>query len=108
MAEHTESESDFDTCQQRTQRRVRDLRRAGVDARWIQVQGMRVGAPDADPRWQEIPPSARSHYVVKVDGVYHDLAPRQFWPHAPAELVERDYMRRWEREADVTDHVDQD
>jgi|688.fasta_scaffold154859_2 hypothetical protein len=94
---------DFDTCKARTMRCVLRWRAAGLDARWIQVAGMRVPAPDADRRWSVVLPAARVHYVVLVDGEYHDLASQQFWPDLPSPLVEREYMLRWERFYDITD-----
>jgi hypothetical protein len=66
---------DCDTCKERTMHCVLRWRAAGIDARWLQVAGMRVPAPDADPRWAVVPPKARLHYVVYADGEYHDLVP---------------------------------
>lgn len=79
------------------------LRAEGVDARWVQVAGLLAPAPLCDPRWRSVHPRVRVHYVMVVDGVVHDLAPRQFWPDAPCPLVNADYLDWWERHYDVTD-----
>jgi hypothetical protein len=96
---------DFDTCKERTMHCALRWRAAGVDARWIQVVGLRSPAPNADPRWSTVPEEVRIHYVVLVDGEYHDLSPRQFWPDAASPLVERDYLERWDRHYDITDSL---
>jgi hypothetical protein len=40
---------------------------------------------------------------MKIGDEYHDTTPHQFWPDAPHPLVEKDYMKRWGKEYDVTD-----
>lgn len=98
---------DFDTCKEVSRQEVLRLRAQGLDARWIQVAGLAVSAPDADERWNDVEPASRLHYVVKIDDEYHDLAPRQFWPDAPVPLIERDYLRRWDKAYDVTSGLKQ-
>lgn len=81
----------------------RFVRRRGLPSRIWRTVGMADG-PGVDPRWAEIPPSSRVHYVTEVCGVFVDWTRRQFDSTAACPAVygsldaacpDRDKERDW-------------
>lgn len=77
------------------------LRRRGIKAKLIHVQGVQRGCPwltSAHITWQEKPRSEWSHYVVSVGSVFIDVTGRQFDSKAehPRIYSARELDAHWE------------
>ncbi|KQP63098.1 hypothetical protein [Nocardioides sp. Leaf285] len=98
----------FGTCKQVSAAYTDHLRRAGYDAEWIQVAGLRRPAPDAHPSWTEIEPAHWQHYLTRIrypDGRLHyvDWTMRQFSPTAswPSTSDHDRHEQTWDTTYDI-------
>jgi hypothetical protein len=86
----------FDRCKRTSFWVEKEAKKAGLEARVIQLSGGPSDRTKADPRW--IDQSTVYHYVPVVEGYSIDLCARQFNPdnHYPDVRVLEDLRSEWD------------
>lgn len=68
----------FDTCQSEAFSLYDIAKNSGLDPILLQMVNFKGDVTKADKRWQKLPPSVWSHYIILIHGIVFDPTAKQF------------------------------